>query len=164
MYISSKFGKRAIKLLITIFISVAFLLSTHLGEFWPFSIYPMFSQAGKEWERSLVRDVSDVSEQKIWETVHSVGNLQGTSFAMNEVNINQNDVANFSQKAGRWNERKIRGMRHLFRTELNRRDLLLMKVTGSLTKEKDTVIIDYTPFMLMKSDTTIFNPEMEISR
>ena len=161
---SNGFGEQSIKLLVAILISVAFLLSTHLGEFWPFSIYPMFSQAGKEWERSLVRDVSDTPEQKIWETEHSVGNLQGTSFAMNEVNINQNDVANFSQKAGAWSERKIKGMRHLFRTELNQRDLLLMKVTGSLTKEKDTVIIDYTPFMLMKSDTTIFNPEMEISR
>lgn len=161
---SSKFGKQSIKLLMIIIASVAFLLSTHLGEFWPFSIYPMFSQAGKEWDRSLVRDVSDAPEQQIWETVHSVGNLQGTSFAMNEVNINQNDVANFSQKAGSWSERKIRGMRHLFRTELDQRDLLLMKVTGRLTTKKDSVIITYTPFMLMKSDTTIFNPEIEISR
>lgn len=159
-----EFGNRSIKLLLSIFITVAILLSTHLGEFWPFSIYPMFSQAGKVWERSLVRDVSVTPEQQIWETVHSVGNLQGTSFAMNEVNINQNDVANFSQKAGTWSERKIRGMRHLFRTELNQRDLLLMKVTGRLTADKDSVIMNYTPFMLMKSDTTIFNPGMEISR
>jgi hypothetical protein len=161
---ATEFGNRSIRLLGSILIAVAILLSTHLGEFWPFSIYPMFSQAGKEWERSLVRDVSDTPEQQIWKTVHSAGNLQGTAFAVNEVNINQNDVANYSQKASSWDDRKIRGMRHLFRSELNQRDLLLMKVTGSLKADKDSVILNYTPFMLMRSDTTIFNAEMEISR
>ena len=161
---NTDFGEQSIKLLGSIFVCVAILLSTHLGEFWPFSIYPMFSQAGKEWERSLVRDVSDTPEHQIWNIVHKRENIQGVIFAMNEVNINGNDVSNYLQKAGIWDERKIRGIRHLFRTELPERNLLLMKVSGSFIPEEDSVIITYTPFVLMKSDTTIFNPAMEIKR
>ena len=35
----------------------ALTVAVNLGEFWPFSIYPMFSQAGNPWSRSVVREV-----------------------------------------------------------------------------------------------------------
>ena len=158
------FSTTSIKYLGGIFLAVAILLSTHLGEFWPFSIYPMFSKAGKVWERSLVRDVTNTPEHIIWQTFQNRDQLPGISFAMDEISINQNDVSNYLQKAGIWDERKIRGMRHLFRSELQEDNLLLYKVNGHFTENRDSVIITYTPFMLMKSDTTIFNPNLDIKQ
>jgi len=158
------FSTSSIKYLGSIFLAVAILLATHLGEFWPFSIYPMFSKAGKVWERSLVRDVTNAPEHRLWKTLNNKDELPGIAFAMDEIDINQNDVANYLQKAGTWDERKIRGMRHLFRSELQEDELLLFKVNGTFTENRDSVILSYTPFMLMKSDTTIFNPNLTIER
>lgn len=158
------YKSKSIRLLGVIFISVGILLSTHLGEFWPFSIYPMFSTAGNPWERAIVRDVSNFPDNEIWQTVQHRDDLPGNTFALNEIGINQNDVSNFLSKIEIWDERSIRGLRHLFRNELSDRDLVLMSVVGSFTENRDSVIITYTPLMLMKSDTTIFNETLDIRR
>ena len=39
-------AKKAGCLLVSLFMLQTLLVSTHLGEFWPFSIYPMFSRGG----------------------------------------------------------------------------------------------------------------------
>lgn len=36
------------------------LMGFHKGEFWPYSIYPMFSKAGQPWTRAAVFDITDV--------------------------------------------------------------------------------------------------------
>jgi hypothetical protein len=41
----------------------AVLVASHEGEFWPFSIYPMFSQAGNPWTRAMVIDVTDLPDE-----------------------------------------------------------------------------------------------------
>ncbi|MFU8812241.1 MAG: hypothetical protein ACNA78_04685 [Balneolaceae bacterium] len=156
------YKKKSMRLLGIIFVSVAILLSTHLGEFWPFSIYPMFSQAGRQWDRALVRDVTDVPHEEIWRIVHRRDELPGGVFAIDEVNLNTNDVANYQEKVEVWDRRMVNGMRHLFRTQLPERDLLLMKVNGNFTEARDSVIITYSPFMLMTQDTTIFNSDLDI--
>ena len=43
------------------------LLPSHEGEFWPFSIYPMFSQAGNPWTRAMVLDVTTTPDAELWE-------------------------------------------------------------------------------------------------
>lgn len=143
---------------------IGILLATHLGEFWPFSIYPMFSQAGKTWTRSLIKDVTHESAEKIWEVHMDVDHLPGDNFAITTVGINQNDVANYLQKAGRWTDRTVGGMRRLFEEELPYRDLLLYRVQGGYGPDGKTIQIKYTPFMLMKADTTIINPNLEVLR
>jgi len=140
-----------------IFLAFGILVSTHQGEFWPFSIYPMFSQAGKPWTRSLVRDVTGNAERVNWQPV-TVDELPGQPFAMDKISINQNDVSNFIQKAGTWTPQKVNGMRRLFEESLAKRSLLLMRVQGRLDQNDDTVQVSFTPYMLMTADTTILNP------
>lgn len=41
------------------------LVSTHRGEFWPFSIFPMFSQAGNPWSRGVVENVRDTTRANL---------------------------------------------------------------------------------------------------
>lgn len=48
---------REVRLLVGTFLVSGCLLATNLGEFWPFSIYPMFSKAGGAWTRAVVLEV-----------------------------------------------------------------------------------------------------------
>src|SRR5690625_1138715 len=59
-------ASKALKILGVLFLVHAILVSTHEGEFWPFSIYPMFSQAGNPWARAMVLDVTDLEESELW--------------------------------------------------------------------------------------------------
>ncbi len=148
--------RKAFRLFITIFLIYGFLVATHEGEFWPYSIYPMFSQAGKTWTRSMVRDVTEIPQADITgeRNVTSLEKLPGKPFAMNEVGINQNDISNFIEKTEDWNDTKKRGMRKLFETELEKRDLMIYKVQGRLSLEnRDSVVISYTPFLKMTQDS-----------
>lgn len=138
------------------------LVATHQGEFWPFSIYPMFSQAGNPWTRSLVRDVTNDSPS--W-SVKTKAELPGSTFAMNEVGINQNDLANFISKTENWSEQQVKGLRKYFEEKLEQQSLMIYKVQGKLSEVKsDSVVVTYTPFIYLRSDTTIFNPRLFESR
>ena len=56
---------RDVRLLLGAFWISGALLATNLGEFWPFSIYPMFSKAGGEWTRAVVLEIPGSGGQKI---------------------------------------------------------------------------------------------------
>ncbi len=136
------------------------LLATHLGEFWPSSIYPMFSQAGRTWTRSMVQDVSAENEANLWTVHYSHEKLLGNQFPIDEVGINQNDVANYIQKIEQWDQPTQKNMRDLFISKLKERKLLLYQVNGSLDEE-DNVILKYTPLLLMQENNTTLNPSMQ---
>jgi len=153
--------RKALRILLVIVFLYGVLVATHEGEFWPFSIYPMFSKAGKPWTRALVRDVTMVQQDTRWDTL-SFSQLPGEEFPMNEVGINTNDLANFVQKAGEWNATRVNGIRKLFKSELDNRELMVMKVNGYLDKSnQDSITIDYIPYILIKSDTTLLNPAIK---
>lgn len=137
----------------------ALLTATHLGEFWPFSIYPMFSQAGKPWERAVVRDVTDISQKEIWQATNQT-KLIGTPVPLKELNINTNDIANYLSKNEIWTERTIEGLEKLFSDQLDTRDLLLVQVRGALTNE-DTVTVNFYPYIYLSRDTTILSNKLK---
>ena len=139
----------------------AVLVATHLGEFWPFSIYPMFSQAGNPWTRALVREVPDHAERLSWSAT-SLDDLPGTPFPVMEHGINQNDVANYVTKTSEWTDQRIRGFRSIFaRSHDFDNPLLVYKVRGTLSG--DSVSIEAMPVMLMERDTTRFRPSIQPS-
>ena len=155
--------KKAIRLLIGSFLAYAVLVATHLGEFWPFSVYPMFSIAGKPWTRSLVREIPEqmASSDEIWKVV-GFDNLPGNQLAMNDIGVSQNDMANMVKKTKVWNEAKVRGLRSLLESELQTKSLMVYRARGEkVDNPEEPVKIEFTPFILLNSDTTIFNPNLE---
>lgn len=154
-------NKKSIRILLILLLIHGGLVATHLGEFWPFSIFPMFSQAGNPWTRALARDVSAETSTE-WDQ-KPIAQLPGATFAFDEVGINTNDVANYLQKAGQWDEQKIQGIRTLFGSEVNRRNIMLYRVQGKLT-HNDSVSVLAQPFLYMTSDTTILNPDIKRSK
>jgi hypothetical protein len=150
---------RGIRILIAIFVIYGILVSTHLGEFWPFSIYPMFSQAGKPWTRALVVNVTN-SPPSDWKT-ETNKDFSGDVFAMDNVGINQNDLANFISKNKYWTKEKVQGVRTYFEQRLDNQELLIYKVQGKLADaDTDSTVVNYIPYVYLKRDTTILNPQL----
>lgn len=153
--------RKSMQILGGIFLAYALLVATHLGEFWPFSIYPMFSQAGNPWTRTVVREVPSGADPDTlsWNAV-SLEALPGTEYPLAPQGINQNDVANYVSKTEEWTEDRIQGLRSLFAKDRPLPSpLLVMRVRGELSG--DSVAVAATPVMLFTPDTTYLNPSTE---
>lgn len=153
------FKEKSIRILLGTFLVYGLLVATHEGEFWPFSIYPMFSQAGNPWTRALVQDVTDLDDEEIWE-VTDLQNLPGSTAAVSDYGVDQIDFSNYISKTRAWNDRRKNALIRMFGADsIKDKYLLIMKVRGELA-EGDTVSVLATPFLLMASDTVITNPEL----
>lgn len=149
--------RRARRFLIGTLLVYALLVSTHLGEFWPFSIYPMFSQAGKPWTRAIVREVPEEAPLS-WEAV-ALEDLPGTPYPLRLTSINQNDLANFVSKSESWDPRRVEAMRKIFREDVNHKRLLILQAVGRIN-DSDEVEMVFTPFLLMTPDTTYLHASL----
>lgn len=148
------------KILLGVLIINIVLVSTHEGEFWPFSIFPMFSQAGNPWTRALVQRIDDSPpNDDIWE-VKSREEIKHRVVSLNDHGIDEIDFANFVSKTSEWNEKRIQAMRDLLDIEsVEGERWIVTRVHGYLT-ESDSVIVEATPLFLLSADTTIKNPNL----
>ncbi len=93
----------------------AALLATHRGEFWPFSIYPMFSRAGRVWQRSLLRE--DVAYGERWRA-QRLESLPGVPCALAEHGVSQIDFTDYVSRTERWDAERVAGLRALLGASL----------------------------------------------
>ena len=151
--------RTSLRLLLGTFVVYAVLCATHLGEFWPFSIYPMFSQAGKPWTRALVREVPpDLPDRLLWQPTRLEA-LPGQPFALQERGISQNDVANYVARTETWDAARRRGLQVLFAADsLRDRRLLVLKMQGALSGPGGSVAVTATPVLLMTPDSVYLSP------
>ena len=106
-----------------------FLLATHLGEFWPFSIYPMFSRAGRPFTRSVVREVGP--DVRVGQGPYGLDALPGKPFPLAPVGIAQNDIANFVSKTAEWTPERKQAMQHVFAEHTQDRRLVVFAARGA---------------------------------
>lgn len=149
--------RRAGYLLIGTFLIYGLLVATHRGEFWPFSIYPMFSQAGNPWSRAVVRDISDDTRPPPW-TPSSRQHLPGEPFALQNLEISNIDLSNFVSKTDTWTPKRVQGLHSQFHASLSDHTLLVMRVNGRMVE--DSVIVEYVPYVYLDSDSTALNPKL----
>ena len=156
--------KRSMKVIGITFLVYALLVATHLGEFWPFSIFPMFSQAGNPWSRSIVRDVHDVDIAEdlttiSWQVVDE-SQLPGKPVALTDHGVDPIDLANFVSKTQKWDDDRITGLRNMFKAdELGSRQLLVFRAGGEMNKE-DSVILHFEPYVLLHNRGAQVNPRL----
>lgn len=152
--------KKGIALLTGILIVYAALVATHRGEFWPFSIYPMFSQGGRPWVHVLVRKLPPGAVDISW-NIKSRKNLPGNTFGLSKVKFDQTDLAAYLNKRKQWNNRQIKNLRAYFQSKLDKNSFLIFKARGRITNGAgNSVTVAYTPFILIREDTTLFNPRI----
>lgn len=155
-----KGAHRSMRILGVLFVVMGVLVATHKGEFWPFSIYPMFSQAGKPWSRAIVRDYTGVSDDHLWK-VTALDEIPGEAFALRDHGIEGPDIANFVVKNRNWSRAGQEGFRKIFLDYLgDRRRLMLFRVNGR--QQGDNVVVEAVPVMLMYADTTLLNPDLSL--
>ena len=152
-------NRRAMKWIGVTILIVAPLLATHEGEFWPFSIYPMFSQAGRPWERSLVRQVGDAGDEELWQ-VRELQTVIGKPLALHPLGIPQNDLTKLIKTTRDWNEDRIEVLRGMFEGPLGAgQRLLLYRVRGDVDMQGHATT-EAEPFLLMEPGGAVrFRPE-----
>lgn len=156
------FSQKALKVLYVVLIINCVLVATHLGEFWPMSIYPMFSKAGQPWTRALVHDYTNVPDSTIWE-MRSYDTLPGKNVSIRAMGVDQIDYSNFVSKTKTWDEKRVTALRFMLgEDQYQNKDLMIMKVNGRLIGD-DSVGVEIVPYLLFKSDTTLFNPNLSQS-
>jgi len=156
---SSPVRRRAVQAILGTLLVYGLLVATHKGEFWPFSIYPMFSQAGDPWSRAVVRDVSADVDSTKWTPYRSPDRLPGTAFALGPHDIVPIDLANFVFKTDAWTPERVEGLRTMFHDHLDAHTLLVMRVNGRLTSS-DSIAVEYVPYARLGADTTALRPNL----
>ncbi len=147
------------KILIAVLVINVILVATHEGEFWPFSIFPMFSQAGNPWTRAMVQQVDDRQMEDLW-SVRPLHEVSDRAVAIEDYGVDQIDYSNFISKTTDWNQKRIQSLRtYLDIDNLPEQKWLITKVDGYLT-EADSVIVEATPLFLFTSDSTFKNPNI----
>jgi len=156
---SETFKARSNKIILGTLLIYATLVLSHKGEFWPFSIYPMFSQGGNPWVRAIVRDVTDADiDSLLWLPV-TVENLAGSPYPLEAAGINTNDIANFVSKNKDWSSRRMRGLQSMFADDLRVSRLLIYKAEGRIVG--GDVEVTLTPVVLLDQHSFELHPDLQ---
>ncbi|MCW9707360.1 hypothetical protein [Fodinibius salsisoli] len=135
------------------------LVSTHEGEFWPFSIFPMFSQAGIPWSRGVVENVQDTTRADLWDS-KPITAIDNRILPLEKHGIHSIDYANYISKTKDWNTKKINGLRSTFGIDNHPGQMwMATRVVGSIN-EQDSVVIQAIPMFLFTADSTYKNPRL----
>lgn len=123
------------------------LVATHRGEFWPFSVFPMFAGAGRPWVRALVHALPEPLAADALASEYELDGLPGAPFALEAHGVPQHDLSSLVQRAAHWTAGDEAALVSLFRDLPCRQPLLIMRVRGTL--EGARVRARATPAALM---------------
>lgn len=136
-------------------------VATHRGEFWPFSIYPMFSQAGKPWTRALVVELPKGAavEFGTW----PLDALPGTPCPTNDLGISTNDLSAMVKASPSWDEADVKTLSGLFDAAVeDGRTLLVLRSDGHYGD--DGVQITATGLVAIGPSGTALNPTLAVAK
>lgn len=156
-----KFDKAKKGILITLVVYLI-LVATHLGEFWPFSIYPMFSKAGSTWTRAMAMEIPDCPTSDTildWST-STIDTLPGNQFVMREHGVDQIDFANFVSKTTNWTPTRILALKKMLDLQNSEKSVYIYKVSGSLSNTREVNILA-TPVLILCPNDHYLNPNFD---
>lgn len=154
--------KKSKYILATVMFFYASLVAIHKGEFWPFSIYPMFSKAPQIVSKTLVRKVNTEYKQS-WDVYTEEQDLPGTRYILEEAGIDQNDLSTFVQKTEIWENMNVKNITQLLLRNQKNIHLILYEVSIELDNSKE-LKFKFFPVMSLYSDSTILNPNLEFDK
>lgn len=136
---------------ILIFVISVFVLlvATHDGEFWPFSIFPMFSKAGQPWQRIVIRKVEAAPSNDYY----ALDELPGFPIALDAYGVEAIDVADFVRHTTHWTPQRLQALSHLLQSRPSSQQWLVMRVDGQ--KTIDGIRIQAVPLLLF-NDSSVF--------
>lgn len=106
----------------------------HHGEFWPFSIYPMFARAGRPWTNALMLEVSGPQDPGPWRLDRLPGRVYPTTLA----GVSAMDLSQLVKLTSEWTDERVRLLRKLFAPALAEgRTLMLVRADGHWVHEAE---------------------------
>ncbi|HKL16566.1 MAG TPA: hypothetical protein VJ915_13070 [Balneolaceae bacterium] len=158
----SSFSRRGMKVIGASLLVYALLVAPHEGEFWPFSIYPMFSQAGNPWTRAMILDVTSKPDAELWER-QLLDKRDSDVVAVSDYGVDQIDFSNFVVKTRDWTPSRLSALKEMFGTSaISGERWMVTKVRGELVG-RDSVSIEISPYILLTPDSTYLNPNLSES-
>lgn len=136
----------------------ATLMATHAGEFWPMSVFPMFSQAGRPWARVIVRELN-ATEPLSWDTLQTPTALPGRPFPLNETDLDPVDLADFVMRTDLWEAPRRQALQRLFGAALEGRHLLIVQVRSF--PSSNGIQLYYIPLPVLTTDTIQVHPKWQ---
>lgn len=146
-------------ILLTALLINTILVATHQGEFWPFSIFPMFSQAGNAWSRGVVQTIDNKIEPSIWDK-RNLAEIEDQVLSLDSIGVDAIDYANFISKTKEWNPKRIKALRDLLDIDEYPESKWMITIVNGYLAEKDSVVVEATPLFLFTEDTTYRNPHI----
>ncbi len=151
-------SRKANGAIVAVLLASFILVGVNLGEFWPFSIYPMFSQGGNSWSRALVREIAP-GDSVLW-THSTLDDLPGDPFSVHSFGVDHIDLANFVSKTTIWSPSRVEALEQIFfRGRTPDRRLLIFRVTGEMS-DSDEVVVTAIPYVLLQAETNRINPRL----
>ncbi len=130
--------ERAVRIVTASLVAYLLLAGLHKGEFWPFSFYPDYAQAGSPWTRALVRELPTESAvletlQAAWprqqETIYS-DVLPGKPLALSDHDLSSRLLTQYVAEPA-WTPERLAALAVLFEREgLEDRQLILFRARG----------------------------------
>lgn len=146
---------------VTLFV-LLITVATHKGEFWPFSIFPMFSQAGNPWTRAMVLDVTDLDDEEIWK-LHTLSERSAAAVSLKNFGVDQIDFSNFVSKTDHWSESRKNSLLTMFGNELPEKSRFMIAKVHGIFVQEDSVVVQIQPFLLLSNGEVIRNPLLDKS-
>lgn len=146
-----------------IFLLNLILVGTHLGEFWPFSIFPMFSQAGQPWSRAMIVEVplSDSyadPDTKLWEPT-DIDILDLQAISLDERGIDKIDFSNYVGKTEQWTPEVVLGIAKMIPDRPEKGTAwLVLKARGRM--DEGAVSVQGEPMVALTADTVVLSPNL----
>ncbi len=144
--------------LAVVLVLYAALVGTHAGEFWPMSVFPMFSRAGQPWTRAVVREL-EATASVAWDTLQAPTALPGQPFPLNTTTLDPVDLINFITRPEPWDARRRQTLQQLFGPELEGCRLLVLQVQGAPNAEG--VQLRYVPILVLTADSVQTHPALQ---
>lgn len=130
------------------------LVATHLGEFWPFSIFPMFSRSGRPWRNALVVALDDSDAELVGRT-WTLAELPGPIVALEPLGIPQRDFAKLLVEERSWTDQGAQHLRDVLTPALrSHARLLVVDVRGDLDARSE-LRITARPFAELRADGAV---------
>lgn len=148
------------RLVLAVLVVYGVLVATHDGEFWPFSVYQMFSSAGRPWTRVIVREVPSVPPAPRRWTSEDLEALPGRPFAMSQHGVLQNDVTAYVARTTAWTKTRGDGLRALLGYEQAAGHVLAVYRMDGRLAEDGAVVVTGKPVLYLAPDTLLVNANL----
>lgn len=142
---------RAGWLLLLVFVLNGVLVATHLGEFWPFSIYPMFSRAKTTFHQAVVRELDPEDIERMAFPATPASELLGKPYAVKARGVDPVDLNKYVRLTDDWDEARRRGIVRMFAPGMGEETLLIVEVRGDIA-ERETLNFEATPSLVFNRE------------